>query len=337
MFYGEIEGGGFEVIEPEFAQTFVGHARLERLYTGCRWAEGPAWFGGGRYLLWSDLPNNRIMRYDETDGHVSVFRAPSQFANGNTVDGQGRLITCEHQGRRVSRTEHDGRVVTLADRYQGKRLNSPNDVVVKSDGSIWFTDPDYGIIADYEGSRSTREQDGCHVYRIDGKSGMITRVADDFVRPNGLAFSPDEKKLYIVDTGATHVENGPRHIRVFDVDGDKIKNGRLFATCTNGLFDGLRVDEDGRIWTSAGDGVHVYDPDGTLIGKIHVPEVVANVCFGGINSSIRAVHDKNSWLASGLYVFNSKLERMPLKDGSRSNKPSMLSICLIANSLMRGS
>ena len=144
MFYGEIEGGGFEVIEPEFAQTFVGHARLERLYTGCRWAEGPAWFGGGRYLLWSDLPNNRIMRYDETDGHVSVFRAPSQFANGNTVDGQGRLITCEHQGRRVSRTEHDGRVVTLADRYQGKRLNSPNDVVVKSDGSIWFTDPEIG-------------------------------------------------------------------------------------------------------------------------------------------------------------------------------------------------
>jgi gluconolactonase len=183
----------------------------------------------------------------------------------------------------VSRTEIDGTITTLAETFNGKRFNSPNDAVVKTDDSIWFTDPAYGIDWDYEGLRSPMEQDGCHVYRIDGKSGAITRVADDFVRPNGLAFSPDEKKLYIVDTGATHVENGPRHIRVFDVDGDKIKNGRLFATCTNGLFDGLRVDEDGRIWTSAGDGVHVYDPDGTLIGKIHVPEVVANVCFGGIN------------------------------------------------------
>jgi len=278
-----LPGTPFESLDPSFKPLVNGTARLERLYEGCRWAEGPAYFPAGRYLIWSDIPNNRMMRFDETDGSVSEFRNPSQYTNGHTVDRQGRLISCEHRGRRVSRTEIDGTITTLADSFNGKRFNSPNDAVVKSDDSIWFTDPAYGIDWDYEGLRSPMEQDGCHVYRIDGKSGAITRVADDFVRPNGLAFSPDEKKLYIVDTGATHVENGPRHIRVFDVDGDKIKNGRLFATCTNGLFDGLRVDEDGRIWTSAGDGVHVYDPDGTLIAKVHVPEVVANVCFGGIN------------------------------------------------------
>ena len=271
------------MLDKRAAGLFNGTAKLDRLYVGCRWAEGPAYFPAGRYLIWSDIPNNRMMRYDETDGSVSEFRNPSNYTNGHTVDRQGRLISCEHRGRRVSRTEIDGTITTLAETFNGKRFNSPNDAVVKTDDSIWFTDPAYGIDWDYEGLRSPMEQDGCHVYRIDGKSGAITRVADDFVRPNGLAFSPDEKKLYIVDTGATHVENGPRHIRVFDVDGDKIKNGRLFATCTNGLFDGLRVDEDGRIWTSAGDGVHIYDPDGTLIGKIHVPEVVANVCFGGIN------------------------------------------------------
>ena len=189
------------------------------------------------------------------------------------------LIGCEHLGRRVSRTEIDGSITILADRFEGKRFNSPNDAVVKSDESIWFTDPAYGIDWDYEGERAESEIGGCHVYRIDGKTGAITQVATDFVRPNGLAFSPDETKLYIVDTGATHVENGPRHMRVFDVDGAKLKNGKLFATCTNGLFDGFRVDEDGRIWTSAGDGVHVYDPDGTMIAKVNVPEIVANVCF----------------------------------------------------------
>ncbi len=283
MFYGEIEGGGFEVFEPEFAQTFVGHARLERLYTGCRWAEGPAWFGGGRYLLWSDLPNDRILRYDDTDGHVSVFRAPSQFANGNTVDGQGRLITCEHLGRRVSRTEHDGRVVTLADRYMGKRLNSPNDVVVKSDGSIWFTDPDYGIIADYEGSRSEREQDGCHVYRIDPQSGAVSRVASDFHHPNGLAFSRDEKQLFIADSGYTEGPEHPRHIRVFEVysDGKSLGASRVFATCPAGFFDGFRIDDAGRVWTSSAEGVLCFNPQGRLIGRIRVPEMVANLTFGG--------------------------------------------------------
>lgn len=280
--YSDILPTPFEVLDPRGAGLFNGTAKLDRLYTGCRWAEGPAYFPAGRYLIWSDIPNNRIMRYDETDGSVSEFRNPSNFTNGHTVDRQGRLVSCEHRGRRVSRTEFDGTVTTLADSFNGKRLNSPNDLVVKSDNSIWFTDPAYGIDWDYEGLRSPMEQDGCHVYRIDGQTGAVTRVANDFVRPNGLAFSPDEKKLYIVDTGVTHVENGPRHIRVFDVDGDKIKNGKLFATCTNGLFDGIRIDEDGRIWTSAGDGVHVYDPDGTLIAKVHVPEVVANICFGGI-------------------------------------------------------
>ena len=280
--YDDILPTPFEVLDPRGAGLFNGTAKLDRLYVGgCRWAEGPAYFPAGRYLVWSDIPNNRMMRYDETDGSVSVFRSPSQYTNGHTVDRQGRLVSCEHGGRRVSRTEFDGTVTTLADTFEGKRFNSPNDLVVKSDDSIWFTDPAYGIDWDYEGHRSKSEIGGCHVYRIDGKSGKMTRVADDFERPNGLAFSPDEKKLYIADTGATHVENGPRHIRVFDVDGDKLKNGRLFATCSNGLFDGFRIDEDGRIWTSAGDGVHVYDPDGTLIAKVHVPEVVANVCFGG--------------------------------------------------------
>lgn len=270
----------FEVLDPRFKPLVNGTAKLERLYTGCRWAEGPAWFEGGRYLLWSDIPNNRILRWDGTDGSVSEFRKPSLNTNGHTVDRQGRLVSCEHLGRKVSRTEHDGRITVLADRFEGKRFNSPNDVVVKSDNSIWFTDPAYGIDWDYEGEVAESEIGACHVYRID-PSGSISRVADDFVRPNGLAFSPDESKLYIADTGATHVENGPRHIRVFDVvDGHKLRGGQVFATCQAGLFDGFRVDEDGRIWTSAGDGVHVYEPDGTLIGKIRVPEVVANVCFG---------------------------------------------------------
>jgi gluconolactonase len=283
MFYGEIEGSGFEVSEPEFAGCFVGHARLDRLWSGCRWAEGPVWFGGGRYLLWSDLPNNRIMRWDETDGSVSVFREPSGYANGNTMDAQGRLITCEHQGRRVTRTEHDGRVTVLADRYRGKRLNSPNDVIVKSDGSIWFTDPDYGIIADYEGSIGHAEQDGCHVYRIDSTSGELSRVADDFHHPNGLAFSPDERTLYVADSGFTEDAQAPRHIRHFKLasDGKSVSGGEVLMTCASGFFDGFRVDLDGRLWCSSAEGVQCYRQDGALIGKVHVPEMVSNVCFGG--------------------------------------------------------
>jgi gluconolactonase len=273
----------YEVLDPRAKGLFNKTAKLERLYEGCRWAEGPAYFPAGRYLVWSDIPNNRIMRYDETDGGVSVFREPSNNTNGHTVDRQGRLVSCEHLGRRVTRTEFDGTITVLADRWQGKRLNSPNDVVVKSDGSIWFTDPAYGIDWDYEGERGVSEIGACHVYRIDPDSGAVDIVADDFKRPNGLAFSPDETKLYIADTGASHFENGPRHIRAFDVqDGRVLKGGEVFATCTNGLFDGFRCDEDGRIWTSAADGVHVYDPDGTMIARINVPEIVANVCFGAL-------------------------------------------------------
>jgi gluconolactonase len=272
-----------EVLDKRFSKLVNGNARLERLWTGCRWAEGPAYFPAGRYLIWSDVPNDRMMRYDETSGQVSVFRHPAGYSNGNTVDRQGRLVTCEHGNRRVTRTEHDGSITVIADRFEGKRFNSPNDVVVKSDGSIWFTDPPYGIDTDYEGHTSEREVDGCHVYRVDGASGVITKVADDFVCPNGIAFSRDEKLLYIVDTGATHVPDGPRHMRKFAVSEDgKLSGGEVFATCPDGLFDGFRLDTEGRIWTSAGSGVLCYDPDGTLIGKIKVPEVVANVCFGSI-------------------------------------------------------
>jgi gluconolactonase len=270
-------------LDERFQRLVISTARLEKLYEGCRWAEGPAYFPAGRYLVWSDIPNDRMLRYDETSGAVSVFRHPAGYTNGNTVDRQGRLISCEHGNRRVGRTEHDGSITVIASHYQGKRLNSPNDAVVKSDGSIWFTDPAYGIDSDYEGHKAESEIGACNVYRVDPHSGDIRIVADDFVRPNGIAFSPDERRLYVADTGATHVKDGPRHIRVFDVSDDgRLSGGKVFATSTAGLFDGMRLDEAGRIWTSAGDGVHCYDPDGTLLGKILVPEAVANVVFGGV-------------------------------------------------------
>lgn len=281
-YYNEPEGTGFDILDKRFNQTLIGHARVERLWTGARWAEGPAWFAAGRYLVFSDIPNNRMMRYDECDGHMAVFRQPANNSNGNTTDRHGRLVTCEHLGRRVTRTEHDGSITVLADSYKGKRLNSPNDVVVKSDGSVWFTDPSYGILADYEGGKAASEIGACHVYRID-TSGEVTLAADDFEKPNGLAFSPDESILYIADTGISHKENGPKHIRALKVkpDGKSLGASSVFADCTAGLFDGFRVDTDGRIWTSAGDGVHCYLPNGDLIGKIRIPELVANVCFGG--------------------------------------------------------
>jgi gluconolactonase len=273
----------YEVLDPRFGKLFNGNAHVDRLYTGCRWAEGPAWFAAGRYLVWSDIPNNRILRYDETDGMVSVFRQPCGNTNGHTVDRQGRLVSCEHSGRRVSRTEFDGSIITIADKWQGKRFNSPNDVVVKSDGSIWFTDPAYGIESDYEGDKAESEIGACHVYRVDPGTGNVDAVITDMVRPNGIAFSLDESKLYVVDTGRTHGAHHPAHMRVFNVEakGKKVKGGKVFADCTAGLFDGFRLDYQGNIWTSAADGVHCYAPDGTLIGKIKVPEVVANVCFGG--------------------------------------------------------
>ncbi len=279
--FGEIPGTGFEVVDPAFAACFVGHARVERLWTGARWSEGPAWFAAGRYLVWSDIPNNRMLRWDETNGEVSVFRSPSGNSNGNTVDRQGRLVTCEHLQRRVTRTEYDGSITVLADKYGGARLNSPNDVVVKSDGSIWFTDPSYGILSDYEGERADPELP-CNVYRID-PDGSLAVVADDFVMPNGLAFSPDESHLYVSDTGATHQADGPRHLRKLAVsaDGQSLATDSVFATCQAGLFDGFRLDDEGRVWTSTDEGIHCYANDGTLIGKILIPEGVANLVFGG--------------------------------------------------------
>jgi len=265
----------YEVLDDRFRPCTNGDVRIEQLHGGCRWAEGPVYVPAGRYLLWSDIPNDRILRWDETTGSVGVFRQPAGYANGGTLDAAGRLVTCEHGNRRVTRTEHDGSVTVIADRYQGKRFNSPNDVVVRSDGSIWFTDPSYGIDSDYEGYRADSEIGGCHVYRVDPSTGAVRVVADDFVRPNGLAFSLDERRLYVADSRVNH-------LRVFDVaDDGALSGGAVFATCTVGVFDGFRLDQAGRIWTSAGDGVHCYDPDGTLIGKLRVPETVANVVFGG--------------------------------------------------------
>ncbi|GAA4224323.1 gluconolactonase [Streptosporangium album] len=265
----------FETLDDRF-KACRGDDRLERLHTGCRWAEGPVYFPAGRFLAWSDIPNDRMLRWDEMTGTVGPFRQPAGYTNGHTVDREGRLVSCEQGNRRVTRTEHDGSITVIADRWEGRRLNSPNDVAVRSDGSIWFTDPSYGIDTDYEGHRAQSEIGACHVYRVDPVTGEVRIVADGFVRPNGLAFSPDESTLYIVDTRVNH-------IRAFGVNEDgTLSGGEVLATCTSGAFDGIRLDTDGRIWAAAGDGVHCFDPDGTLIGKIHVPETVSNICFGGL-------------------------------------------------------
>ncbi|MGN7807466.1 SMP-30/gluconolactonase/LRE family protein [Ensifer sp. 22521] len=299
----------FQIVDQRFASLVNHSARVEQLYTGCRWAEGPAYFAAGRYLVWSDIPNDRMLRYDETDGHVSIFRQPSNFANGNTTDRHGRLVTCEHGGRRVSRTEHDGSITTVADRWNGKRLNSPNDVVVRSDGSIWFTDPAYGIESDYEGHKAESEIGACHVYRVDPATGAVAAVITDMVRPNGLAFSLDEKKLYVVDTGRTHGPDLPAHMRVFDVnESGAISGGRVFADCTVGLFDGFRLDDEGRIWTSARDGIHCYHPDGALLGKVRVPENTANCVFGGPKRNILYICATSSLYAVRLMVNGAKLD-----------------------------
>jgi gluconolactonase len=273
----------FESLDDRFRRYSLPNALLEKLHTGMRWAEGPVYFADQRCLILSDIPSNRMLRWDEESGNVTVFRAPSNFSNGNTRDKQGRLITCEHRERRVTRTEPSGEITVIADRFQGKRLNSPNDVVVKSDGSIWFTDPTYGISAEYEGGKTDSEIGRCNVYRVDPGDGTVGLVADDFSRPNGLAFSPDESILYIADSGFWPDPNGPHHIRAFTVSEDgRLASSRIFADVTPGIPDGMRIDTDGNVWTSAGDGVHCFAPDGTLLGKIRVPESVANLCFGGI-------------------------------------------------------
>lgn len=273
------------ILDKRFEKLVVGNAAVEQLWTGARWAEGPVWFGDGRYLLFSDIPDNRMLRWTEESGEVTVFRSPSNFSNGNTRDKQGRLVTCEHDTRRVTRTELDGTITVLADNYQGKHFNAPNDVVVHSNGSIWFSDPGYGILSNYEGHVDKFELP-TNVYRIDPSTKEITIVAGDFIRPNGLCFSPDEKILYIVDTGVP--VDKPQPIRMFDViDGRKLANGRLFADMGKATSDGVRCDVDGNVWSAAAggenyDGVHIFAPDGKLIGRISLPEKCANLCFGGI-------------------------------------------------------
>lgn len=281
MSFGRVEGTGYVHLDERFGECIIGHAHVERLWTGSRWAEGPAWFAAGNYLLWSDIPNNRILRWDGNDGHVSVFRTPSNNSNGNSVDSAGRLLSCEHQSRQVTRTEHDGAITVLASAFEGKRFNSPNDLSEHRDGSIWFTDPSYGISSDYEGDAAEPEMD-CHVYRID-VDGSITRVIDSMAKPNGIAFSPDGNYVYVSDTGASHDPSLTPHIKRFAFSSDKktVTKGEVFAECQAGMFDGFRFDRDGRLWSSAADGVHCYATDGTLIGKIEIPELVANVEFGG--------------------------------------------------------
>lgn len=275
--------GRIEVLDRRFPRQ--GNAGIERVATGFRWAEGPVYFRDGGFLLWSDIPNNRIMRWLEDDGHVSVFRTPSNYSNGNTRDREGRLLTCEHDTRRVTRTELDGRITVLADRFEGRRLNAPNDVVVAGDDAVWFTDPGYGIDGEYEGHEAEFELPA-NVYRLDVITGRLAVAADDFVRPNGLAFSPDQQLLYVVDSGITH--GGPSHIRVFDVADGTLRNGRIFAAdFAPGNSDGVRLDLTGNLWCSmssgdpAEDGVRCYAPSGEIIGKIHLPEGCANLCFGG--------------------------------------------------------
>ena len=273
-----------QVLDPSFAKYRVNLAAVERLATGFRWCEGPVWFGDGRYLLWSDIPNNRIMRWEEETGAVSVFRKPSNNANGNTRDRQGRLVTCEHDARRVTRTEYDGSITVILDRFEGKPLNSPNDVVVKSDDSIWFTDPPFGILGNYEGHVAEVELP-TNVYRVDGKTGKASVVSGEIKRPNGLCFSPDESRMYVVESGTI-----PRRIWVYDVvaDGTKLANGRVHIDAgPNGTPDGFRCDVDGNLWAGWGmgeghDGVMIFSPAGDPIGRIALPERCANLCFGGL-------------------------------------------------------
>ena len=264
--------------------SFIGlihrNAGPEEIWTGGRWTEGPAYLPAGRFAVWSDIPNDRVMRWDELSGHVSVFEAPARHQNGHTVDLEGRLVACEHRGRCVSRIEHDGTRRILAERFEGRRLNSPNDVVVKSDGSVWFTDPTYGIDSDYEGDAAESEIGESHVYRI-APDGGITAVVTDMVRPNGLAFSPDEDLLYVADTGWTHDRTCTPKLRAYPVEGDAVGDGADFAACDAGLFDGFRVDTNGNVWSSAADGIHVFAPDGTRLGRVLLPEVVSNLCFAG--------------------------------------------------------
>ncbi len=286
------------VLDPLFKKYKIGSAPIQRLHTGMLWAEGPAWNGTGGYLMWSDIPNNVQHRWLAEDGHLSALRKPAGNSNGNTFDASGRQLSCEHGTRRVVRYERDGSVTVLAEKFNGKLLNAPNDVVVHPDGGIWFTDPGYGIVGNYEGNKGEQELKEA-VYRIDPKDGTIALVTNEIFKPNGLCFSPDYKKLYVADTGASHYKEAPKNIKVWDVvDGRKLAKGREFVSMAlevwggdkvAGFADGIRCDTDGNVWASAGwaevgdgyDGVHIFTPEGQRIGQILLPEVTSNVCFGG--------------------------------------------------------
>ena len=318
-------------LEDAFKKIKIGNASIERLHTGMRWAEGPAWSGAGQYLMWSDIPNNAQLRYLPDDGHVSTLRKPAQFSNGNTFDMQGRQLSCEHETRRVVRYEANGEVTVLAEKFGGKNFNAPNDIVVHPDGSIWFTDPGYGALFEYEGKKQPLEQKEA-VYRIEPATAKIEKVTDEIFKPNGLCFSPDYKKLYVADTAASHYKDAPKNIKVWDVDGAKLKDGREYISmamsaalvkkyadahgdpfdasqvarrdipgiatanatvrpsvveAVAGMADGIRCDTDGNVWVGAGwvgagyDGVHIFSAEGQRIGLILLPEICANICFGG--------------------------------------------------------
>ena len=289
----------YQILDDRFRDLVLPNVRLRKISGGHLWTEGPVWFPAHQCLLFSDIPNQKIFRW-MCDGSVNEFRDHSDFANGNTRDTNGCLVTCQHGSRTVTRTEHNGKITTLADGFEGRRLNSPNDVVVKTDGSIWFTDPTYGILSNYEGYKATPEQEFNNVFRLEPETGIVESVAQDFRQPNGLAFSNDEKLLYVTESGSSHDATIPAVIRVYDVVGESaLGNGRDFAEIDNGLPDGIRVDCYGNVWSSAADGVHCFDPGGKLLGKVLVPETVSNLTFGGARgnelmvtatSSVYAIH-----------------------------------------------
>jgi gluconolactonase len=273
-----------DVSDPRFERLVPAGARLEHIADGFIWSEGPVWLPDQNALLWSDIPNNRVLRWTAATGAVREEYRPSDFANGHTLDRGGSVLACEHGTRRVARYERDGSRATVVDRYRGHRLNSPNDIVVASDGAIWFTDPPYGILSDREGYKADSELDSCYVFRFEPATGDLAIVSDDLIHPNGLAFSPDEAVLYVSDTSSGTVETGHHHILAFDVlDGRALANARVFKVIDPGVPDGFRVDVEGNVWTSAGDGIHVLAPDGTELGRILVPEPVANCTFGGVD------------------------------------------------------
>jgi gluconolactonase len=281
-------------LDDAFKKIKIGNASIERLHTGMRWAEGPAWSGAGQYLVWSDIPNDLQLRWLPDDGHVSVIHKPAGFSNGNTFDREWRQISCEHGNRRVVRYEPNGELTVLAEKFEGKPFNAPNDIVVHPDGGTWFTDPGYGALLEYEGKKQPLELKEA-VYRIDPATAKIEKVADEIFKPNGLCFSPDYKKLYVADTGSSHYKDAPKNIKVWDVDGARLKNGRQYVSMemelkgekVAGMADGIRCDTEGNIWVGAGwvgagyDGVHVFSPAGQRIGMILLPEICSNVCFGG--------------------------------------------------------